>query len=90
MADINVNNLVKVGQLQTVLTRVNTELGLTVRSHAVSGNTVSFYGSKAVLAPRFSPSIFPKNLHFNSSILKLLRPSLLARATILLTLKFLP
>ena len=84
------DNLVKVGKLQTALPRVNDELEVTFRSLVVSVNTVSFYGSKAVLAPRFSPSIFPKNLHFNSSILKLLRPSLLARATILLTLKFLP
>jgi len=40
------DNLVKVSQLQTAMTRVNSELGLTVRSHVVSGNTVSFYGSK--------------------------------------------
>ena len=43
---INTNNLVKVGQLQTALTRVNAELGETFRSASVSGNTVSFFKSK--------------------------------------------
>lgn len=43
---INTNNLVKVGQLQTALTRVNGELGATFRSASVSGNTVSFFNSK--------------------------------------------
>lgn len=62
MPDINVNNLVKVGQLQTVLTRVNTELGLTVRSHAVSGNTVSFYGSKDGSGTALFSFDFPEEL----------------------------
>ena len=67
MPDINVNNLVKVGQLQTVLTRVNTELGLTVRSHAVSGNTVSFYGSKDGSGTALFSFDFPEELYLQQT-----------------------
>ena len=56
------DKLVKVSQLQTAMTRVNSELGLTVRSHVVSGNTVSFYGSKdGTGTPLFSFD-FPEEL----------------------------
>jgi len=56
------DNLVKVSQLQTAMTRVNSELGLTVRSHVVSGNTVNFYGSKdGTGTPLFSFD-FPEEL----------------------------
>lgn len=67
MADINVNNLVKVGQLQTVLTRVNTELGLTVRSMTVSGNTVSFYGSKDGSGTALFSFDFPEELYLQQT-----------------------
>ena len=67
MADININNLVKVGQLQTALTRVNTELGLTVRSMTVSGNTVSFYGSKNGSGTALFSFDFPEELYLQQT-----------------------
>ena len=56
------DNLVKVSQLQTAMTRVNTELGFTVRSHSVSGNTVSFYGSKDGTGTALFSFDFPEEL----------------------------
>lgn len=61
------DNLVKVSQLQTAMTRVNSELGLTVRSHVVSGNTVNFYGSKdGTGTPLFSFD-FPEELYLQQT-----------------------
>jgi len=56
------DNLVKVSQLQTAMTRVNTELGVTFRSLAVSGNTVSFYGSKDGTGTALFSFDFPEEL----------------------------
>lgn len=60
---INTENLVKVGQLQTVLTRVNTELGATFRSASVSGNTVSFFNSKNGTGEAAFTFDFPEELY---------------------------
>ena len=56
------DNLVKVSQLQTAMTHVNTELGVTFRSLAVSGNTVSFYGSKDGTGTALFSFDFPEEL----------------------------
>lgn len=61
------DNLVKVGQLQTVLTRVNSELGLTVRSHSVSGNTVSFFGSKDASGTALFSFNFPEEIFLSQT-----------------------
>lgn len=60
-------NLVKVGQLQTALTRVNGELGATYRSASVSGNTVSFFNSKDGTGTAAFTFDFPEELYLSQT-----------------------
>ena len=61
------DNLVKVGQLQTALTRVNTELGATFRSASVSGNTINFFNSKDGTGTAAFTFDFPEEIYLSQT-----------------------
>ena len=61
------DNLVKVGQLQTALTRVNTELGATFRSASASGNTVYFFNSKDSSGTAAFSFDFPEEIYLSQT-----------------------
>lgn len=64
---INTDNLVKVGQLQTALTRVNNEIGESFRSASVSGNTVSFFNSKNGTGTAAFTFDFPEEIYLSET-----------------------
>ena len=64
---INTDNLVKVGQLQTALTRVNSELGATFRSASVSGNTVSLFNTKDGTGDAAFTFDFPEEIYLSQT-----------------------
>ena len=60
---INVNDAVNVGQMNTILNRINTAIGESFRSASVSGNTVSFFNSKDGTGDAAFTFDFPEELY---------------------------
>ncbi len=80
----DLTDLTTTGQLKKLATRVNAELGKTIRYVAVSGNTVNFYNEKSLSDPVQEPAFsvdFPSELFLDQAATTLVQDFAWSAAT---------